>query len=64
MNIGTFYALRDLLVTEAQLEGGRVIVKEKMFIFIYIVTRGALNRDTTERFARLTNTISRYVKEL
>ncbi|KAK9318936.1 hypothetical protein V1517DRAFT_334175 [Lipomyces orientalis] len=71
MQLGTFYALRDWLLANAELKGDDIIrnqrirgygrqisVEEKLGIFIYIVSRGASNRDTAERFSRGIKAIS------
>ena len=72
MQEATFYTLRDWLLANTKLKGDNIIynqpikgpgrrvsVEEKLGIFIYITSRGASNRDTSERFARSPNTISR-----
>jgi hypothetical protein len=74
MQLATFYSLRDWLLENTDLRGdditqngrirglGRqVSIEEKLIIFIYIISRVASNRDTSERFSRSGNTISRYV---
>jgi hypothetical protein len=74
MRLATFYSLRDWLLENTNLRGdnitrnqriqgrGRqVSVEEKLIIFIYIISRVASNRDTSERFSRSGDTISRYV---
>ena len=77
IQLATFYALRDWLHTNTDLKGDNIIhiqrargyrrqvlIKEKLAIFIYISSRGALNRDAGERFSRGGRTISRYVLSL
>jgi hypothetical protein len=74
MQLATFYSLRDWLLNNTDLRGDnitqnrrirglrrQVSIKEKLIIFIYIISRVALNRDTSERFLRSGDTISRYV---
>jgi len=74
MQLATFYSLRDWLLNNTDLKGddiitqnrirgtGRqVLIEEKLIIFLYIITRLASNRDTSERFSRSRETISRYV---
>jgi hypothetical protein len=71
MKLDTFYALRDWLATNTDLKGYNITqnqrirgsgrqtsIEEKLAIFIYIVSRGASNRDTSERFSKGNNTIS------
>ena len=71
MQLDTFYALRDWLLANTDLKsdnvaynqrirgrGNEVLIEEKLIIFIYIVSRAALNRDTCERFSRGGKTIS------
>jgi hypothetical protein len=63
MSLDTFYALRDWflqhtkLLSSTKTDGPQI--EEKMIIFLHIVTRGASNRDTQERFARSGRTISK-----
>ena len=77
MQLATFYALRDWLHTNTDLKGDNIIynqrirghgrqvsIEEKLVIFIYISSRGASNRDASERFSRSGRTISRYVLSL
>jgi hypothetical protein len=77
MQLATFYALRDWLHTNTDLKGDNIIhnqrtrgygrqvsIEEKLAIFIYISSRGASNRDASERFSRGGRTISRYVLSL
>src|ERR1700733_7080690 len=62
MQLDTFYTLRAWLVINADLKGHSITqnqrirgsgrqtsVEEKLAIFIYIVSRGASNRDASER---------------
>jgi hypothetical protein len=71
MQLDTFYALRDWLVENTDLkgvnitynqrirgQGKQVSIEEKLVIFIFIISKGASNRDTGERFSRSNNTIS------
>jgi hypothetical protein len=71
MQLDTFYALRDWLVTNTDLKGHNVTqnqrirgggqetsVEEKLAIFIYIVSRPASIRDTSDRFSKGKNTIT------
>ena len=71
MQLDTFYALRDWLVTNTDLKGHNVTqnqrirgggqetsVEEKLAIFIYIVSRPASIRDTSDRFSEGKNTIT------
>jgi hypothetical protein len=77
MQLATFYALQDWLHTNTDLKGDNIIhnqrtrgygrqvsIEEKLAIFIYISSRGASNRDASERFSRDSRTISRYVLSL
>jgi hypothetical protein len=77
MQLDTFYALRDWSVVNTDLigssithnqrirGGGReVSIEEKLAIFIYIISRGASNRDASERFSRGRYSITRYVYKL
>lgn len=54
MRIETFSALRDWLLVHTSLKSSRqkegVSIEEKIVIFLYIVTRGASNRECCERF--------------
>jgi len=74
MQLATFYSLRDWLLNNTDLRGDnitqnrrirglrrQVSIKEKLIIFIYIISRVALNRNTSERFSRSGDTIGRYV---
>jgi hypothetical protein len=71
MQLDTFYTLRDWLVINTDLKGYNITqnqrirgsgrqtsVEEKLAIFIYIVSRGASIRDTSERFSKGKNTIT------
>ncbi len=71
IQLAIFYTLRDWLYTNIDLKGDNIIhnqrirgyrrqvlIKEKLAIFIYILSRGALNRDTGKRFSRSGRTIS------
>jgi hypothetical protein len=73
MQLDTFYALRDWLVANTDLAGTSIIhnqrirgggsevsLEEKLVIFIYIISRGASNRDASERFSRGRYSITRY----
>jgi hypothetical protein len=73
MRLPTFYRLRDWLLENTDLRGddikrnqriqglGRqVSIEEKLIIFTYyVISRVASNRDTSERFSRSGDTISR-----
>jgi hypothetical protein len=72
MQLDTFYVLRDWLVTYTDLEGtsithnqrirgggSEISLEEKLVIFIYIISKGASNRDTSERFSRGRYSITR-----
>jgi stringent starvation protein B len=74
MQLDTFYALRDWLVMNTDLKGDNIIynrrirgqgrqvsIEEKLVIFIYIISNGASNRNTSERFSQSNNTISWYI---
>ncbi|KAK9350257.1 hypothetical protein V1523DRAFT_98017 [Lipomyces doorenjongii] len=74
MQLATFYTLRDWLLANTDLKGDSIIhnrrrrgygtqvsIEEKLVIFIYISSRGASNRDASERFSRGRYTISRYI---
>jgi hypothetical protein len=71
MQLNTFYSLRDWLVINTDLKGcditqnprirgsGRqTSIEEKLAIFIYIVSRPASVRDTSERFSKGKQTIT------
>jgi hypothetical protein len=71
MRLATFYSLRDWLLEYTNLRGDnitqnrrirelgkQVLIEQKLIIFIYIISRVASYRDTTERFSRSSNTIS------
>ena len=71
MQVDTFYALRDWLHTNTDLKGDNIIhnqrirgygrqvlIKEKLAIFIYILSYRALNQDTSKRFLQGGRTIS------
>jgi hypothetical protein len=73
MQLATFYGLRDWLLANTNLKGDIIVrnqrirgygkqvsIEEKLAIFIHISSRGASNRDTSERFSRGGRTISRY----
>jgi hypothetical protein len=64
MQLAIFYALRDWLHTNTDLKGDNIIhnqqtrgygrqvfIKEKLTIFIYILSCEALNRDASKRFS-------------
>ena len=74
IRLATFYRLRDWLLENTDLRGDNIVrnqriqglgrqvsIEEKLIIFLYIISRVASNRDTSERFSRSGNTISRYV---
>jgi hypothetical protein len=74
MQLDTFYALQDWLVINTTLKGNSIVhnrrirgqgrqvsIEEKLVIFIYIISKGASNRDASERFSRSSHTISRYI---
>ena len=46
-----------------ELKGSRkqasIQVEEKLMIFLYIISKGASNRDTAERFSHSNNSISK-----
>jgi hypothetical protein len=71
MQLDTFYTLRDWLVINTDLKGNnitqnrrirglgrQVSIEEKLVIFIYIISKGASHRDTSERFSRGRYTIT------
>jgi hypothetical protein len=71
MRLTTFYSLKDRLLANTDIKGDdieqnrrirglgqQVSIEEKLAIFIYITSRGASNRDTSERFSRSGHTIS------
>jgi hypothetical protein len=71
MQLDTFYALRDWLVANTDLKGDYITrnlrirgsgrqtsIEEKLAIFIYITSRGASNRDASERFSKGRHTIT------
>jgi hypothetical protein len=65
MRVETFSALRDWLLVHTSLKSSRqkegVSIEEKIVIFLYIVTRGASNRECCERFCYSGRTVSRLV---
>jgi hypothetical protein len=74
MQLDTFYALRDWLVANTDLSGTSIIhnqrrrgsgsevsLEEKLVIFIYIISKGASNREASERFSRGQYTITQYL---
>jgi hypothetical protein len=59
MQLDTFYALRDWLLSNTYLKGSKnIAVEEKLAIFLHLTTRPASNRDTRERFSHSSDTIS------
>lgn len=68
MRLITFYALRDWCLEHTDLKSSRkrkyirgVTIEEKLAIFLYIVSKGASNRDAQEHFSHSGRTISRYI---
>jgi hypothetical protein len=63
MSLTTFQALVHWLVINTELKGSRkqagIQVEEKLMIFLYIISKGASNRDTAERFSHSNNSISK-----
>jgi hypothetical protein len=72
MQLDTFYTLRDWLVANTDItgtsitrnqrrrgRGSEVSLEEKLVIFIYIISKGASNRDASERFSRGQYSITR-----
>jgi hypothetical protein len=63
MSLTTFQALVYWLVMNTELKSSRkqagIQVEEKVMIFLYIISRGASNRDTAERFSHSNHSISR-----
>ena len=63
MSLTTFQALVHWLVINTELKGSRIQaglqIEEKVMIFLYIISRGALNRDAAERFSHSNQTISK-----
>lgn len=55
MSLATFQALVLWLSTNTELRGSRkqagIQIEEKLMIFLHIISRGASNRDTAERFS-------------
>jgi hypothetical protein len=65
MQLDTFYALRDWLLSYTCLKGSKnIAVEEKLAIFLHLTTRPASNRDTQERFSHSGDTISQYIDSL
>jgi hypothetical protein len=72
MQLPTFYSLRDWLLQNISIRGDSIMgnnlrtrgrgtqlsIEEKLVIFLYIVSRGASGRDTSERFSRGRMTIT------
>jgi hypothetical protein len=72
MRLSTFYSLRDWLLQNTDIRGDSIIeedprirgqgtqlsIEEKLVIFLYIISQGASNRDTSERFSRGKRTIT------
>lgn len=65
MQLDTFYALRNWLITNTDLTGTKITqnqrirsggreasIDEKLVIFIYIILKGASNRGVSERVSR------------
>jgi hypothetical protein len=62
MQLDTFYALQDWLLSNTCLKGLKnIAVKEKLVIFLHLTTRPASNHDTQERFSYSSDTISWYI---
>ena len=55
MSLSTFQALVNWLNLNTELKSSRTqagaLIEEKVMIFLYIISRGASNRDTAERFS-------------
>jgi hypothetical protein len=62
MSLTTFQALVYWLGVNTELKSSRKQtgpqIEEKVIIFLYIISRGASNRDTAERFSYSSRTIS------
>jgi hypothetical protein len=62
-SLPTFQALVNWLGINTELKGSRTQagtrIEEKLMIFLYIISRGASNRDTAERFSCSGRTISK-----
>jgi len=62
MSLSTFWALVSWLGLYTKLKSSRTQagtqIEEKVMIFLYIISRGASNRDTAERFSHSSSIIS------
>ena len=54
----TFFALRDWLIVYTSLKPTRLLVEEKLAMFLHTVSRAASNRDVQERFQHSGSTVS------
>ena len=68
MQLVSFYALQDWCLEHTKLRSSRnqkhirgVTIEEKLAIFLFIVGKGASNRDTQEQFSHSGRTISQYI---